>query len=65
MGGCDVHNLYITEKGAYFLEVKEEDITPKKVEVLTEKKAKEFMNKYAAEVDIEAYERIFGEAEKG
>lgn len=64
-GVSDIHNLYITDKGTYFLEVLEEDVTPRKVEALTEKKAKEFMNKYAAGVDVEAYERIFGEAEKG
>ncbi len=64
-GVSHIYNLYVTEKRNFFLEVKVEDITPKKVKLLTEKETKEFMKKNAAGVDVEIYERIFGETEKG
>lgn len=55
-------SLYRTHKGVFFIVSKSETT---EVSLLTEKEAFCFMDKHAAGIDTETYNRIFGEPEKG
>lgn len=54
--------LYRTQKGVFFT-VRKSETT--EVALLTEKEAFCFMDKYAAGIDTETYNKVFGEPEKG
>lgn len=55
-------SLYRTSKGTYF-SVKKGETT--EVALLTEKEAFCFMDKHAAGIDTETYNKVFGEPEEG
>lgn len=55
--------LYRTKKGAYFLVTTKENST--NVCILNEKGAFDFMDKNATGIDIQIYNKIFGEPERG
>ncbi len=55
-------SLYRTSKGVFFT-VKKGETT--EVALLTEKEAFCFMDKHAAGIDTETYNKVFGEPEKG
>lgn len=55
-------SLYRTKKGVFFT-VKKGETT--EVALLTEKEAFYFMDKHAAGIDTETYNKVFGEPEKG
>lgn len=54
--------LYRTQKGVFFT-VRKSETT--EVALLTEKEAFCFMDKHAAGIDTETYNKVFGEPEKG
>lgn len=55
-------SLYRTHKGVFFT-VRKGETT--EVSLLTEKEAFCFMDKHAAGIDTETYNKVFGEPEKG
>lgn len=61
--GVERSILYRTQKGAYFLVHSHESGTD--VSVLDESGAFDFMDRNAAGIDTETYNRIFGEPERG
>lgn len=56
--------LYRTEKGNYF-KVEESEDGKKVPELLTEDRARELMDSYPVGIDLDNYDTIFGEPEKG
>lgn len=61
--GAERSILYRTQKGAYFLICTHENVTD--VRVLSESEAFDFMDRNAAGIDTETYNRLFGEPERG
>lgn len=60
----DTTTLYRSKKGTFFT-VTEDTVTGVKAEIMEEQEAREFMRKNETGINIENYEKVFGEVEEG
>lgn len=60
----DTVTLYTTAKGAFFA-VAESQVDGETVKLMDEAEARAFMDENAAGIDIDGYNTVFGEPEKG